>query len=106
MSESRFTITFVGDGFAPVEVPAGQVLSEDLNIKNSPVLFGCRTGICGTCVVEVLEGADQLEPPDEDEEEILELYAEGLTNARLACQIDVSANIKVRARCQNRWSGA
>ncbi len=106
MSGSRFTITFDDDGFAPLEVPAGKVLSEDLNIKNSPVLLGCRTGICGTCVVEVLEGADKLAPPDEDELEILELYAGGMPNARLACQIDVQADIRVRARCENRWSGA
>ncbi|MBC6436085.1 2Fe-2S iron-sulfur cluster binding domain-containing protein, partial [Nostoc sp. HG1] len=30
-----------------------QNLSEHLTIQNSPVLFGCRTGICGTCLVEV-----------------------------------------------------
>lgn len=106
MSGHRFTITFEDDGYGPVEAPAGKVLSEDLNIKNSPVLFGCRTGICGTCVVEVLEGGDALEPPDEDELEILELYAVGLQDARLACQIDLQADIKVRARCENRWSGA
>ena len=106
MSGNRFTITFEDDGFDPVEAPAGKVLSEDLNIKNSPVLFGCRTGICGTCVVEVVEGADKLAPPDEDEQEILELYAEGMSNARLACQIDLSTDIRVRARCENRWSGA
>jgi len=103
---SRFSVRFVDEGFEPVSVPAGQTLSEDLNIKNSPVLFGCRTGICGTCVVEVIEGAEKLAPPDEDELEILELYGEGLENPRLACQIDLQADITVRARCKKRWSGS
>lgn len=102
----RHTVLFVEEGYAPVSVPAGKVLSQDLTVRNSPVLFGCRTGICGTCVVEVVEGAGALSPPDEDELEILALYAEGLTNARLACQIDVGVDITLRARCQNRWSGA
>ena len=104
MSE-RHTVAFVDDGHEAVQVPPGKVLSEDLDVKNSPVLFGCRTGICGTCVVEVIEGADKLEPPDEDELEILELYADGLENARLACQIDVQTDIVLRARCESRWDG-
>ena len=103
---NKFSVTFDDDNYGSVALPGGKVLSEDLNIKNSPVLFGCRTGICGTCVVEVLEGAEQIEPPDEDELEILELYAAGRQNARLACQIDLQANIKLRAHCEARWSGA
>lgn len=102
----RFTVSFEDGGFAPVTVPDGRTLSEELHIKNSPVLFGCRTGVCGTCVVEVVEGAEHLAPPDEDEQEILELYAAGLPRARLACQIDVQGDVKLHARCENRWSGA
>lgn len=98
-------ITFVDDDTAAPEVPEGKTLSEDLDITKSPILFGCRTGICGTCLVEIVEGADQLPPPDEDELEILELYAEGLKNARLACQIDVRADLVLRAHCEDRWEG-
>ncbi len=102
---TRHSVTFSDDDHPAVQVPPGKVLSEDLDVKNSPVLFGCRTGICGTCVVEVVEGGDKLTPPDEDEQEILELYADGVQNARLACQIDVQADLVLRAHCEDRWDG-
>ena len=68
-------------------------LSEVLDATNSPVLFGCRTGICGTCVIEV-EG--DLPPPEDEEKELLELYAPDNPKARLACQIELTGPIRVR----------
>jgi ferredoxin len=100
----RRTVSFARDTHAPVSVPSGKTLAEDLHIKNSPVLFGCRTGVCGTCVVSVAKGYDALPPPDDDEKEILELYAEGVPQARLACQIDVQSDITLDAHCEDRWS--
>ncbi len=41
-------VQFEGDSHAPVLLPEGEALSHALTIQNSPVLFGCRTGICGT----------------------------------------------------------
>jgi len=101
----RFQIAFEGDPRPALTVPAGRTLAEDLDITRSPVLFGCRTGICGTCVVEVVKGAESIPGPDEDELEILELYAEGMPNARLACQIDVQGDLLLRGHCVNRWEG-
>ncbi len=72
-------------------VSEGQSLSEEMDASNSPLLFGCRTGICGTCIIEV--EADGLPPPCEDEKEILEIYSPNNPKARLACQIDVRCNI-------------
>jgi ferredoxin len=49
-------------------------------------------------LIEVLEGADWLEPPNEDEAELLGILA-GPTENRLACQARVRAGngiIKVR----------
>jgi len=81
----------------PVPVPAGQNLSECLDIENSPLLFGCRTGICGTCMIEVqavLRGT--LAPPSEEEQDLLSIVAPGNPRARLACQIKLSADIQVK----------
>jgi ferredoxin len=69
--------------------------SEVMNVTNSPVLFGCRTGICGTCLVNVLEGADNIVPSSEDEKEILEIMAPDYPNARLMCQVKLQGDIKV-----------
>lgn len=103
MSQHRVSFT---SEHPPVTVRAGVTLSHALSLQNSPVLFGCRTGICGTCVVRVVEGAEALPPPDEDEREILELFADGDEHARLACQIDVRGDFTLEALCEQRWSGA
>ena len=80
------------------EIDAGVNLSESLNASNSNILFGCRTGICGTCLVKVIEGTDGLEPPSEDEKEFLEIVSEGEEGLRLACQLSPNTNLKVEYR--------
>ncbi len=80
----------------PVELQAGDNLSEKLTIHNSPILFGCRIGICGTCAVEVLGSDAPLHPRTHDEIEFLGTMAPGRDNVRLACQIDINTNLKIR----------
>lgn len=88
--------------FSPARHPAvtlscGSILSEHLTIENSPVLFGCRTGICGTCLIEVEEIRNgSLIAPTADESELLEIIAPDLARARLACQIELRADIKIK----------
>ncbi|MEH2242852.1 2Fe-2S iron-sulfur cluster-binding protein [Nostoc sp.] len=86
-------ISFPGSDFVPITVESHQNLSEHLTIQNSPVLFGCRTGICGTCLVEVI---GDIPPPQPDEQEMLETLALKNPNARLACQLDLTANIAIQ----------
>jgi len=94
---STHRIEFPGTPFAPVELPDLARLSLHLTVLNSPVLFGCRSGLCGTCLVEVEPaGAEALEPPDRDEAEALEIYAPGKPRALLACQLPLTADIRVR----------
>lgn len=86
-----FTIHFPED--PPVTLEVGSNLSECLTATNSPLLFGCRTGICATCLCEV-EG--EVEPPDEDEQEIVEIWADGDPKARLACQLKCTGDVHIR----------
>ncbi len=83
-------IEFVDARFVPMEVTTGQPLPEFLTVQNSPVLFGCRTGLCGTCVVGVEGDVDE---PSIAELEIVELYAAGNPLARLACQLQVRGDV-------------
>ena len=88
--------------FSPASHPAislahGDLLSEHLDIANSPLLFGCRTGICGTCLIEVeTQENGELAAPSPDERELLELIAPDNPRARLACQIELCADIRIR----------
>jgi ferredoxin len=86
-------IFFPGTDYPPITLQPHENLSEHLTIQNSPVLFGCRTGICGTCLVEVM---GDIPPPQPDEQEILETLAANNPHARLACQIDITANVEMR----------
>ncbi len=91
-----YTITFPDTLHAPAVLPEGSNLSEMLTVMNSPMLFGCRSGICGTCLIQVDEGYAQLIPPTTEESEALEIYAPGNAKARIACQVSLVANITLR----------
>jgi ferredoxin len=94
MEKETFKISFEED-FPDVRLHKDAALSETLTIENSPILFGCRIGICGTCSVEVLEDSG-LHPRTAEEAEYLEALCPEKPNSRLACQIHLCANIKVR----------
>lgn len=88
-------IEFPGTAFTPVQLPHMASLSLHLTVQNSPLLFGCRSGLCGTCLIEV-EANESLPAPNSNELEALEIYAPGNPHARLACQLRVSTDLRIR----------
>ncbi len=62
-----------------------------------PIASGCADSTCGTCRVEVLEGAENLAPPDE--REVATLRASGHPSGwRLSCRAELlRGEAKVRA---------
>lgn len=73
-----------------VQTPDGELpidAGEQLGVE-----FSCKQGVCGTCKVQILEGAENLEPKTEEEE------AMGCAdNERLLCQAKVkSGNVKIK----------
>lgn len=84
-------IEFEGSGLAGAkvaEVPDGGELLDICDDVLAPVAFSCRSASCGTCHIEVLEGAELLEKMGEEEEDLLDLL-DGPQNGRLACQAKV-----------------
>jgi ferredoxin len=57
--------------------------------RTAPVAFSCRSASCGTCRIEVLEGAELLEPPRDEELDVLDLFGDDPARCRLACQARV-----------------
>ena len=88
-------ITFPGTDFAPVNLPDLACLPFHLTVQNSPLLFGCRSGLCGTCLIEV-EADGDVEPPGQSEAETLSIYAPRNVKARLACQLILSTSMRIR----------
>jgi len=50
------------------------------------VPYSCRSASCGTCRVRVIAGAEALSPPDEDEQDVLEIFGNE-PGVRLCCQV-------------------
>lgn len=86
------TISFPNSKFHALSTAIHQPLAEVLTIQNAPILFGCRTGICGTCLVEA-DG--NIPPPNDDERELLSVIAPNNPKARLACQIDLTCDVAI-----------
>jgi ferredoxin len=68
------------------DAPAGARLLDLCDERDTPVPFSCRSASCGTCRVDVLEGADLLEPPRDEELDILDIFGDDPARRRLACQ--------------------
>ena len=58
-------------------------------------LYNART-VVDVCPTGAIEFSGELPPPDEEEQEILEVYAPDNPKARLACQIDLQADVSLR----------
>jgi ferredoxin len=96
-SSPDFRVAFAGSQHPPVRLSEGSDLSECLTVHNSPVLFGCRTGVCGTCLIEVEEEANgALAAATDEEREVLDVIAPGNSRARLGCQVRLQADIRIK----------
>ena len=93
--KKKHAVYFDSEKYPVLRLPEGSNLSEVLTICNSPVLFGCRTGICGTCKIrlDVVDG--KIEESSAEERELLRIICAGDSRARLACQIRLTADIKI-----------
>jgi ferredoxin len=96
MFMESYTIRFPESEYQPLTLMEGQKLSEQLTVVNSPVMFGCRTGICGTCLVFVIGETTE---PSAMEQEVLEITVSSHIPAnmqpRLACQLEVTDDIAI-----------
>jgi ferredoxin len=54
--------------------------------EEAGVPFACTEGVCGTCVIEIKEGKDNLTSPTQEEQDFL---GEGTCDERLACQCKI-----------------
>jgi ferredoxin len=66
------------------DLPDGSPIAEVC--EDAGVPFACTEGVCGTCVIEVTEGQDNLSQPTQEEEDFL---GEGTCDERLACQCKI-----------------
>ena len=82
MAQSKLTFSDID---VSVKVPAGTRVIEVSEKVGSGIIYGCREGDCGTCLMKVEKGMEHLSEPSALEDKVLKENLAGKTN-RLACQ--------------------
>ncbi len=77
-----------------VTVPVGVRVIEISDKIGSGIIYGCREGDCGTCLMKVEEGWDNLSTKSVIEDKVLRENAAG-RHFRLACQAQVLGDVTV-----------
>ncbi len=91
---ARAKLTFA-DVNITATVPAGTRVIEISDKINSGIVYGCREGDCGTCLMKVVEGLDNLSQPSVLEARVLKEHL-AARDTRLACQAQVLGDVTVR----------
>lgn len=111
-------VTFVNTK-QEIEVPAGANLRDearkaDVQLYKGPFkVLNCRgNGLCGTCLVLVKQGMENLSPRTVREKISFNLDPKTMMaiigsedEARLACQVTVNGDCSVEAQPSFNWSG-
>lgn len=75
-----------------IDVEDGYALIDMCEDQDTSILFGCRDGACGACMVRVKEGSEHLSKMGDDEKDFLETMA-AESDERLACQCKVYGDV-------------
>lgn len=85
-------ITFKNTG-ETIETAQGTLLKDVARDKGWPIAFGCEDGVCGTCLVKIESGKENLNPMEEKEDQTLEMMCMKDGEHRLACQCKVNGDV-------------
>ena len=77
-----------------LDVRVGTALVDIADRHETDLEFGCRDGVCGTCIVNVLRGAENLSPVSVDERDTLENFGAD-PGQRLACQVKILGDVEI-----------
>ena len=83
----KANVTFEDIGIT-VTVPAGTRLIEVSEKVGAGITYGCREGECGTCMMKIVSGMENLATPSVLERQVLSDNLAPRAN-RLACQAQV-----------------
>jgi ferredoxin len=83
---------FIKTDSKTLDVETGMALIDVCEDHDTSILFGCRDGACGACMVRILEGAESISKMDDNERDFLETMA-AEPNERLACQCKVFGDV-------------
>jgi len=77
-----------------ITVEKGSSIIDVCETEETSILFGCRDGACGACMIRVVENPENLSPMEEHEKDFLETMA-AREDERLACQCKVLGDVTI-----------
>lgn len=80
-----------------VNVPAGTRVIEVSEKVGAGIIYGCREGDCGTCLMKVEDGMESLSQPSVLEDKVLQENMAG-KDMRLACQAQIIGEGEIRVK--------
>ena len=83
----RVKSTVMGEQEKEIEVKENLPLLDHCEEVGISIPFGCRSGSCGSCRVEILEGAELLQAVGPMERDTLDRCGDVDNNVRLACRV-------------------
>jgi ferredoxin len=86
-------VTFKSDNKTE-QAQQGEPLMNVADRTKASIPFGCRNGICGTCIMKVNKGMENLSAPEEKEKNTLQMFGAGPQN-RLTCQCKVNGDVEI-----------
>lgn len=83
------------DGKA-IDVKAGAALVDVADDHDTDLDFGCRDGMCGTCIMTPVRGGENLSPADDEERDTLGNF-DAEPGQRLACQVKILGDVEIES---------
>ena len=77
-----------------IEVKDEYAMIDMCEEHDTSILFGCRDGACGACMIKVINGAENLSKMEDHEKDFLETMA-AEPDERLACQCKVKGDVTI-----------
>jgi len=77
------------------QLPDKSKLTDLAEMVEDAIPFSCLSGICGSCVIKVEQGADNLNPAEPPERAFLTSLGFAGKEYRLACQCQLSGPIAI-----------
>ena len=87
-------VTFQGTQ-QTVDVEEGADLREVTQKNGWPIPYGCENGICGTCLISIPEGQENLSSAEATEQQTLKAMGKADGAHRLACQCKVNGDVTI-----------
>lgn len=88
-------VTFKDDDL-DVDVEDGANLRDVAMEEGASIPFGCEQGICGTCLSNIPEGAENLSEMEDQEKETVDAMG-GEPGQRLLCQCQVHGDVTIES---------